>query len=278
MPSAHRLQAITQPVPDLAAVEKFYRWVLAMKESPEEPADGVASLGWGKEDRVRLLDAKAPGAREAIELRVEAGEAAGMAAWLAERDLVPVRVLAFEGDEAEMRGAWPDAELLLDPDPAGSNRFVVSIEAPADVRVDLHVPFPAAMVVERGRHGPFYRRSKEWSGLENPGLLGVTLGAGDPRSLAGFLEMLGMARMTEAVEDGPAREDAPFLAGDHQLRIEQREPPGIYGAAYVVAAARLPDLVRTLERFGAQHRIDRNHLLAVDPAGRVLAVNGVRTA
>jgi hypothetical protein len=50
-----------------------------------------------------------------------------------------------------------------------------------------------------------------------------------------------------------------------------------YGAAFVVAAARLPDLVRTLERFGVQHRLDRNHLLAVDPAGRILAVNGVRS-
>jgi catechol 2,3-dioxygenase-like lactoylglutathione lyase family enzyme len=277
MPSALRLQAVTLPVPDLAAAEKFYRWVLAMKESPEEPAQGVACLGWGKEDRVRLVEATAPGAREAIELRVEAGEAAGTADWLADRDLQPARILAFEADEAEMRDTWPDAELLLDRDPAGSNRFVVSIEAPADVRIDLHVPFPAGTVVERGRHGPFYRRSKEWTGLENPGLLGVTLGAGDPRALAGFLKILGLARMTEAAEDGSAGKDSPFLAGDHQLRIERREPPGIYGAAYVVAAARLPDLLRTLERFGAQHRLDRNHLLAVDPAGRVLAVNGVRT-
>jgi hypothetical protein len=278
MPSALRLQAVTLPMPDLASAEKFYRWVLAMKESPEEPVEGATSLGWGKEDRVRLVDANAPGAREAIEFRVEAGEATGMAGWLAERDLQPARVLAFEADEAEMRAAWPEAEIVLDPDPAGSNRFVVSIEAPADVRVDLHVPFPAATVVERGRHGPFYRRSKEWSGLENPGLLGVTLGARDPRALAEFLGLLGVARMTEAEDAAAAGEDSPLLAGDHQLRLEQREPPGIYGAAYVVAAGRLPDLVRTLERFGAQHRLDRNHLLAVDPAGRVLAVNGVRTA
>ena len=71
--------------------------------------------------------------------------------------------------------------------------------------------------------------------------------------------------------------DAPLLGGDHQFRIERREPPGIYGTAFVVAASRLPDLVRTLERFGVQHRLDRNHLLAVDPAGRILAVNGVRS-
>ena len=146
------------------------------------------------------------------------------------------------------------------------------------VRVDLHVPFPAATVVERGRHGPFYRRSKEWSGLENPGLLGVTLGAGDPRALSEFLGLLGVARMKVAEGDAATGQDSPLLAGDHQLRLERREPPGIYGAAYVVAAARLPDLVRTLERFGAQHRLDRNHLLAVDPAGRILAVNGVRAA
>jgi catechol 2,3-dioxygenase-like lactoylglutathione lyase family enzyme len=277
MPSALRLQAVTLPMPDLASAEKFYRWVLAMKESPEEPVASAAGLGWGKEDRVRLVDANAPGAREAIEFRVEAGEAAAMAGWLAERDLQPVRILAFEADAAEMHAAWPEAAIVLDPDPAGSNRFVVSIEAPADVRVDLHVPFPAATVVERGRHGPFYRRSKEWSGLENPGLLGVTLGTSDPRALAEFLGVLGVARM-EAGDVAAAGEDSPLLAGDHQLRLEQREPPGIYGAAYVVAAARLPDLVRTLERFGAQHRLDRNHLLAVDPAGRILAVNGVRAA
>ncbi|CAN5883385.1 hypothetical protein BH20GEM1_BH20GEM1_05500 [soil metagenome] len=276
MQSALRLQAVTLPVPDLAAAEKFYRWVLAMKESPEEPADGVAGLAWGKEDRLRLVDASRPGVREAIELRMEAGEPAGTAAWLAERDLRPDRILAFEADEKEMRGTWPETELLLDPDPAGSNRFVVSIEAPADVRIDLHVPLPASTVVERGRHGPFYRRSKDWHGLENPGLLGVTIGSGDLQALAEFLAVLGMDRMAE-VEGTPAGEDAPLLAGDHQLRVEKRDPPGIYGAAYVVAAVRLPDLVRTLERFGAQHRLDRNHLLAVDPAGRVLAVNGVRT-
>jgi hypothetical protein len=76
--------------------------------------------------------------------------------------------------------------------------------------------------------------------------------------------------------EGPET-DLPYLAGDHQIRVEEREPPGIYGAAFVVAASRLPDLVRTLERFEVQHRHDRNHLLAVDPAGRILVVNGVRS-
>ena len=73
MPAALRLQGITLPVPDLAAAEKFYRWVLAMKEAAEESESGEAALGWGKEDRVRLLDASVfPGAREAISLRMEA--------------------------------------------------------------------------------------------------------------------------------------------------------------------------------------------------------------
>src|SRR5918996_1588026 len=143
MPAAPRLQGITLPVPDLAAAEKFYRWVLAMKEAAEASAPGEAALGWGKEDRVRLVD---------------------------------------------------------------------------------------------------------------------------------VLASLEIRRMTDS---GDA--DAPLLAGDHQFRIERREPDGIYGAAFVVAASRLPDLVRTLERFGVQHRLDRNHLLAVDPAGRILAVNGVRS-
>ncbi|HYO46151.1 MAG TPA: VOC family protein [Gemmatimonadota bacterium] len=285
MSSALRLQAVTLPVPDLAAAEKFYRWVLAMKESAEGPVAGVASLGWGKEDRVRLVDAEAsPEAREAIEFRMEARDPVEMAAWLAERELVPTRVLAFVDDQAEMHDTWPNAQIQVDPDSAGCNRFVVSLEAPVGVRIDLHVPLPSSTVVERGRHGPFYRRSKDWRGLENPGLLGATLGAADSGALAGFLASLGIAEMAEKDAGAgagagaiSADADAPLLAGDHQIRIEERDPPGIYGAAYVVAAPRLPDLVRTLERFGAQHRHDRNHLLAVDPAGRILAINGVRS-
>ncbi|HET6362740.1 MAG TPA: VOC family protein [Gemmatimonadota bacterium] len=273
MPAALRLQGITLPVPDLAAAERFYRWVLAMKEAAEESNPGEAALGWGKEDRVRLVDASAiPGAREAISLRMEAIDPTAMARWLAERDLRPGRIVAFERDAEEMHGIWPDAEVAADPDPADSNRYVLSLDSPADVRVDLHVPLPSADVVSRGRHGPFYRRTKDWRGLENPGILGVTIGAADPAALGDFLAALEIRRMADSSDP-----DAPLLAGDHQLRIERREPPGIYGAAFVVAASRLPDLVRTLERFGVQHRLDRNHLLAVDPAGRILAVNGVRS-
>ena len=273
MPAALRVQGITLPVPDLAAAEKFYRWVLAMKEAAEEADPGEAALGWGKEDRVRLLDASAaPDAREAISLRMEAIDPPAMAGRLAEVGLAPSRVVAFEGDVAEMRVTWPDAEILGDPDPADSNRYVLSLESPADVRVDLHVPLPSTALVARGRHGPFSRKTRDWTGLENPGLLGVTIGAADPAALSAFLARLDIGAMGD-----PDDPDAPVLAGDHQLRIEQREPAGIYGAAFVVAASRLPDLVRTLERFGVQHRLDRNHLLAVDPAGRILAVNGVRS-
>jgi catechol 2,3-dioxygenase-like lactoylglutathione lyase family enzyme len=280
MPRALRLQAVTLPVPDLAAAEKFYRWVLAMKASPEDPVAGAVSLGWGKEDRLHLVDAAGPHAREAFELRMEAATPEETARWLNDGPLVPARLVAAAGDEARIGALWPGVPLEVDADPAGSNRLVVSLDAPADVRVDLHVPLPAAVVVERGRHGPFYRRSKDWSGLENPGLLGVTLGAADPGELIPFLGRLGIARMTETdafERDGGGPGDVPLLAGDHQIRIEEREPAGIYGAACVVAASRLPDLVRTLERFGVRHRHERNHLLAVDPAGRILAVNGVRS-
>lgn len=271
MPAALRLQGITLPVPDLAAAEKFYRWVLAMKAA-EEAVPGEAALGWGKEDRVLLLDAAGTSsAREVIAVRAEALDPTAMALRLAEKDLAPSRVLAFEEDLAEMRDAWPDADAAADPDPAGSNRYVLSLESPADVRVDLHVPLPSASVLARGRHGPFNRRTKDWRGLENPGLLGATMGTPDLAALVTFLGALDIGRMDSSDPD------APFLVGDHQLRIEEREPPGIYGAAFVVAASRLPDLVRTLERFGVQHRLDRNHLLAVDPAGRILAVNGVRS-
>ena len=279
MPRALRLQAVTLPVPDIAAAEKFYRWVLAMKASAEDPIEGAASLGWGKEDRVRLVAASE---REAIEVRMEAAEPAALASWLAERGVQPTRVVAFADDEEALRDVWSQATVEVDTDPAVSNRYVVSIETPVDVRLDLHVPLPSSTVVERGRQGPFYRRSKDWSGLENPGLLGLTLGARDVRDLAEFLETLGIGKMADeqagsiAEGEGPQAE-LPYLVGDHQIRVEERDPPGIYGAAFVVAAARLPDLVRTLERFGVQHRHERNHLLAVDLAGRILVVNGVRS-
>lgn len=281
MPSAFRLHSVTLPVPDLAAAEKFYRWVLGMKASAEEPDAGTANLGWGKEDRVVLLDAAAePGAREAIGIRLEAAEPGVTAAALAEARFVPTRIGAFREDAEALRALWPESEFVPDDDPARSNRYVVSLDAPADVRVDLHVPFPAATVVSASRHGPFYRRTKDWKGLENPGLLGATLGASDPAALAAFLAALGVVPMEaspEAMEPGAAETDAPWLIGDHQLRVERRDPPGLYGTAVVVAAPRLPDLVRTLDRLGAPHRHEKNHLLAVDPAGRVLAVNGVRS-
>lgn len=279
MPRALRLQGITLPVPDLAVAERFYRWVLAMKGSADEPGAGVVSLAWGKEDRLRLVAASDLHAREAIELRMESAAPADLAAWLAERGLEPSRVLASAGDEDELGEIWPAAGVETDPDPAGGNRFVVSLESPIEVRIDLHVPLPTARVVERRRHGPFYRRGKDWSGLENPGLLGVTLGAMDEVAVARLLEALGLERMTDpdAPIDRRSTGDEPLLAGDHQVRLETRDPPGVYGFACVVAAARLPDLVRTLERFGSQHRFERNHLLAIDPAGRILAVNGVRS-
>lgn len=273
---ALRLHSVTMPVPDLPAAEKFYRWVLGMKASAEGPVENGASLGWGREDRVVLLDAgRDPDAREAVEVRLAAAEPAATARWLAERGLAPARVTAFEEDAETLQALWPGAELLTDDDIACSNRYVLSLDAPVDTRIDLHVPFPASTVVAAARHGPFYRRTREWRGLENPGLLGATLGAADPVALVAFLGHLGIAPMESSDGDGEA--DPPLGVGDHQLRIERRDPPGLYGAAFVVAASRIPDLVRTLERFDAPHRHERNHLLAVDPAGRVLAVNGVRS-
>lgn len=41
-----RLQAIELPVPDIARVEKFYRWVLAMKPLAGEASRSRRSLGW----------------------------------------------------------------------------------------------------------------------------------------------------------------------------------------------------------------------------------------
>lgn len=262
-----RLHRATLPVPDLAAAAKFYRWVLSMKAVEEGTSDDAAVLGWEYEDRIALVDAASQGAEEAIGLRLPAMGVETAAEWLDERDLEPLEVVVPPADEDASAETWPSAEVSVTPHDTFHNRLLVRTRGPGDLRLDLHVPVPSGTMGRRKALGPFARRSADWKGLENPGLLGVTTGTPDPDGLRAFLARLGLEPMDEG---------GPIAVGDHQWVVEEREPAGIYGVAAMVGAGRLKDLVRTLERLDARHRVEGSHLIAIDPAGRLLLVHGLR--
>lgn len=267
-----RLQSLALPVGDPAPVEQLYRWALQMKPAPDDEPAGVTALGWGREDRVRLLAAPAvDDPVEAVTLRMEARPLDGVVEWLTERGLEPVAAATAPEDVEAARAAWPGAGIEAIGDEAAANVTQVILEGPGPPRVELAFPLPKEILGPRNRVGPFYRRSADWSGLEVPGLLGVTTGAPDRAAAIGFLATLGIAGMGSG-------EGAPLGIGEHQWIVEEREPAGIYGFAIVVGVSRIRDLQRTLEHLGADHRHDGNRLLAADPAGRVVLVHGVRGA
>lgn len=264
---ALRLQGLTLPVGDFAPVDKFYRWVLGMKAAEE--SGEVRSIGWGNEDRLRLVDASTvDGAEEAATLRLPGMGFDALVAWLAERDLAPVAATVPPEDADAARDAWPDAHVRTVDDELESNRRIVSVRGPGEPRIDLFAPIPKETLIERKRMGPFTWKTKDWNGLEVPGILGVQAGAPDPAVAVDFLTRVGLA----VVDDEPG---APLGAGDHQWRIEAKDPPGVYGLAVVVGESRIQDIVRTLARLEAEHRHEKNRVVAVDPAGRVLLVHGV---
>jgi catechol 2,3-dioxygenase-like lactoylglutathione lyase family enzyme len=264
-----RILGVTLPVPDLAAADKFYRWVLAMKTAEEAVRPGTVALGWGREDRIVLADAAAGDAAEAITLRLPAMAVADAAGWLAERGLAPARAIVPPADEPEARAAWPEAAIEVAADPGTHNRLLLSVHGPVEPRLDFHVALPAAVVAGRGSIGPFHWRSEDRADLEIPGILGVTTGAPDAALARGFLARLGIAPI-----EG---DDGPLGVGDHQWIVEERETAGLYGVAVVFQAGRIMDLVRTLERLGARYRHDGNRILAADPAGRLLLVHGIKS-
>ncbi|MBW3661036.1 MAG: hypothetical protein KY397_05310 [Gemmatimonadetes bacterium] len=269
MSDALRLQALTLPVGELAPVDKFYRWALAMKPA-EEAGDAARALGWGHEDRLRLVDAAAdPDAEEGVTLRLSTRPLEGLVDWLAERGLSPASARVPPEDADAARAAWPGADVFVLDDDVEANRLLVSVRGPDEPRLDLFAPLPKETLVARKRMGPFTWKTKDWKGLEVPGLLGVELGSPEPGRLTDFLESVGL-------EPGPGEEpDAPLAAGDHQVRIAEREPAGIYGLAVVVGESRVKDIARTLETLEAEYRHEKNRILAADPAGRVLLVHGV---
>jgi len=258
---------VTLPVPDLPAASKFYRWVLAMKRVEEETPEGSEILGWEHEDRIALVDATIEGAEEAVGLRLPAKGIGPAAGWLEERDLTPFAASVPPADEEMAREAWPGIEIAVAREDVHHNRTVVSVRGPGDLRLDLHVPVPGDTMGRRKALGPFARKSGDWTGLENPGLLGVTTGDPNPARLRDFLGRLGLEPMEEA---------GPIAVGDHQWIVEERDPAGIYGVAIMVGAGRLKDLARTLESLEARHRLEGSHLMTIDPAGRLLLVHGLR--
>jgi hypothetical protein len=255
-----RIEAVTLPVPDLGRQGKFYRWVLAMQDAPPA-SDECLVLGGGKEDRIELIDAATESAEEAVTLRLPAMTVEAAAGWLAERGLAPTTVLVPESHQPDAREAWPEAAVEVAPDADG---LMLTVRGRVEPRIDLHIPLPetTTATATTGATGS--------TGLEVPGLLGVTTGAANLQAARGYLALFGIEPLDPSAEKGPLR------VGDQQWIVEEREPAGIYGIAVVIELDRIKDLARTLERLGAEHRHERNRLLALDPAGRILMVHGLK--
>lgn len=272
MSEALRIQALTLPVGEIEPADKFCRWALEAKPAPDDGDGPVRRVGWGREDRIELVDAGAlEEAEEAVTLRLAPHTLEGVAGWLAERGLSPERVATPPEDAGEAAERWPDALRETLEEETWGNRTVVSVRGPTAPRIDLFFPLPKEVLVTRSRVGPFAWRSKERGDLEVPGLLGVTTGAPDPAAWREFLATLGVV---------PPGEDrgGPLSVGDHQWIVEERDPGGIYGYAIVVPVAKVKDLARTMEHLEVDHRLDGARVLAADPAGRVVLVHGVRAA
>jgi hypothetical protein len=272
MSHALRIQAITLPVHDLAAVEKFYRWTLRLKPAPERGPEHAHILGWGREDRVRLIDADAaPGAEQAITLRLPAMAVEELVQWCALRGLEPVALTVSPHDAEQLANLLPDVPLETFGEPESQNLSLVTVRGWADQRVELLFPLPRKVLTPRKQMGPFWWSSGDWSGLENPGLLGVTWGAPDIASGRRFCESLGI-RPIDA-EDANA---SHLCIGDQQFILEEREPAGITGLALVVPDGEIGVVKRTLEHLGADFRHADNRLITRDPTGRVVFVRGSR--
>jgi catechol 2,3-dioxygenase-like lactoylglutathione lyase family enzyme len=269
-----RLQSITLTAPDAPSVARFYRWVLQLKAAPERVEPCAQELGWGNEDRVRVVAAgSGDEAEEAVTLRMPAMRIEGVGEWCAARGIEPAGVAVSPADVEAARERWSEVPIAVIADEAARNRTHLVVRGPAGERLELVFPLPKEVLIPRRQMGPFYWRSRDWHGLEVPGLLGVTSGAPDVATMREFLSRLGIGPLDE--DGGPA---GPLGLGEHQWVVEGRERPGIYGFAVVVQATRINDLRRTLERLEADYRQDGNRLLAADPTGRFILVNGVHAS
>lgn len=264
-----RIESLTMSTKDLEATARFYRWAVQLKDAAETPRAGTRTLSWGREDRIRLVESPTG---PAIGCRMPAMPLGAAAAWCAERELLPEVVAVGPDDIALARSEWPGISIQEVEDEAAWNRTVIAVQGPFGQRVELAFPTPRDRLASQRRIGPFYWKSGDWSGLEIPGILGVTTSVPDPVAFRDFARTLGLVPME--VDN----EAAPLRVGDHQWVVDQSETPGISALAVVVSASRISDLKRTLEHLGAEYREEGNRLLAADPDGRVVLVSGVRGA
>ncbi|MFN2431615.1 MAG: hypothetical protein ABR599_02135 [Gemmatimonadota bacterium] len=271
MSGALRLQALSLPVEDLEATSRFYRWSFRME--PVQDADSVerAVLGWGAgEDRLQLRPERVAEEGEALALRMPAMAFEDAVRWCREREM-DVEGACVSPDDLEAAAALlPAVPLRALEDARAANLSVLRVRGPGGGRLDLVFPLPAEVVVGRGLLERFWWRSGDWSGLETPGLLGVTWGsphAGESRRL---FERLGLAPLDRGDDSSPLR------VGDQQVVVEEREREGVHAFALVLPLARLAEVKRALEHLRAPVREAGNRLLTRDPDGRPVLVHGAR--
>ncbi len=268
-----RLQAVALPVPDLEAADPFYRWTFRLEPAPEAAPVGTLVLGWGREDRVRLVAQGGP-ETAGLSLRMPALALEDALAWCRERELEPFAIAGPGPDAEAAAGLVPGAAIEVVEDPRQLNQLRLAVRGWADLRLELVFFLPKSLLALRGQAGPFLWRSEDWHGLETPGLLGVTLSGPDVESGRSFWQRIG-ARPLE--EEGGSH-SGPLRVGDHQIILEERERPGVVGLAVLVGEAKLGEVTRTLAHLRVEFRQAGNRLLARDPAGRAVLVQGVRAA
>jgi catechol 2,3-dioxygenase-like lactoylglutathione lyase family enzyme len=278
MIGALRLQAITVPVPDLEEAERFYRWTFRLESRDQSATSHVRVLGWGAgEDRVRLVHASATSrADEAISLRMTALSLEDALHWCRDHDFELVEVTTTPHDRERAAASAPGVPLAVFEAREAHNLSRFTVRAWAGLHVELIFPLPREILAQRGLEQRFSWRSEDWSGLETPGLLGVTLSGTDVAAGRRFFRNLGIEAIDPA--DSEAASGGPLRIGDQQIVLEKRETAGIQALALVVSQARLDEVKRTLKHLGGEFREAGNRVLARDPAGRVVFVQGVHAA
>jgi hypothetical protein len=268
-----RLQAVTLQVPDLAAADPFYRWTFRLEPAPEPMPSGVLVLGWGREDRVRLVTPDGP-PPASLSLRMPAMAPEDAVGWCRERELEIRGAWSPVADAALLRRLLPGTAVEGNEHPRLLNHFRLIVQGWADLPLELVFFLPKQVLELRGLRGPFLWRSEEWQGLETPGLLGVTLSGPDLASGRELLRRIGATPL-----DGEGGGDTgPLRIGDHQVILEERESSGVVGLAMLVGEGKLGEVTRTLSHLKVEFRQAGNRLLARDPSGRVVLVQGVRAA
>jgi hypothetical protein len=272
MPSPLRLQAVALPVSDLGAADPFYRWTFRLELAPETSPAGTLALGWGREDRVLLVGPEA-GDGASLTLRMPSMTPEEALAWCAERALEPSAVAGPRADVDLAAERLTGVAIQAVEDPRLLNVFRLTVRGWGSAHVELAFAIPGTVLARRGQTGPFLWRGEDWQGLETPGLLGVTLAGPDVEAGRAFWRRIGARPLDEAADPS-----GPLRVGDHQVVLAEREPAGLRGVALLVSEAKLGEVARTLSHLKVEFRQAGNRVLARDPDGRVVFVQGVRAA